>query len=55
MSLRDFARQLGLSKSELHRIEQGEQNVSLSTVELICRRLKCRIADLFTDPSRPEE
>ena len=49
LSLRDFSRKLGVSKSELHRIESGLQNVSISTIELLCARLKCGIADLFED------
>jgi transcriptional regulator with XRE-family HTH domain len=48
-SLRDFAPQMGLSKSELQRIEAGEQNPSLSTLELICRKLKCTIGELFDE------
>lgn len=46
-SIRDFASRAGLSKSELHRIESGEHNPSLSTVEMICTRLKCSIGELF--------
>jgi len=29
-------------------MEQGEQNVSLKTLEVLCKRLKCDIADLFS-------
>ena len=42
-----FARRLGVSKSSLNRMEQGEQNVSLRTLEALCKRLKCDIAELF--------
>ena len=42
-----FARKLGVSKSSLNRLELGEQNVSLKTIQTLCRRLKCDIADLF--------
>ena len=42
-----FARRLGISKSSLNRMEIGEQNVSLRTLERICQRLKIDIADLF--------
>ena len=44
---REFARKLGITKSTLHRIEMNEQNVGLDTLELICKRLKCGIPDLF--------
>ena len=43
----EFARKLGITKSTLHRIEMNEQNVGLDTLELICKRLKCGIPDLF--------
>ncbi len=42
-----YARKLGISKSSLNRMETGEQNVSLRTLEKICARLKCDIRDLF--------
>ena len=42
-----FARRLGISKSSLNRIEIGTQNVSLKTLDRLCTRLKCDIADLF--------
>lgn len=44
-----FARKLGLSSSSLHRMEMGEQNVTLTTLEHLLRRLKCTAADVFTD------
>ena len=42
-----FSRKLGISNSSLNRMEQGEQNVSLKTLEVLCKRLKCDISDLF--------
>ena len=42
-----YAKKLGISKSSLNRIEIGEQNVSLETLELLCKRLKCDVGDLF--------
>jgi transcriptional regulator with XRE-family HTH domain len=45
-----FARRLGISKSSLNRMEIGDQNVSLNTLERLCTRLKCDIADLFPKP-----
>ena len=44
---RDFARQLGMSKSSLHRIEMGEQNVGLDLLEQLCTRLHCTMGELF--------
>ncbi len=46
-----YARTLGISKSSLNRLELGDQNVSLRTIETLCRRLKCDIADLFPPES----
>jgi len=42
-----FCRKLGISKSSLNRMEEGEQNVSLRTLDTLCKRLKCDVADLF--------
>ena len=43
-----FAKRLGISKSSLNRIEIGQQNVSLATLETLCKRLKCDVEDLFS-------
>jgi len=45
----EFARRIGVSKSSLNRMEIGEQNVSLATLETLCARLKCKVGDLFKD------
>ena len=42
-----FAKRLGISKSSLNRMEIGDQNVSLRTLERICQRLRIDITDLF--------
>ena len=47
MSQVRFARKLGISKSSLNRIEMGEQNVTLDTLDILCERLKCEVAELF--------
>jgi DNA-binding Xre family transcriptional regulator len=44
-----FAKKLGISHTSLNRIEMGEQNVTLATLELLCKRLKCRLGDLFPE------
>lgn len=46
-SLRDYAREMGISRSTLHRLELGEQNVTLEILGLLCKKLKCDIGDLF--------
>jgi DNA-binding Xre family transcriptional regulator len=44
-----FSRKVGISDSTLHRLELGEQNVTLKTLEQICDRLRCKVSDLFGD------
>ena len=47
MTLPAFARKIGISSSSLHRMEMGEQNVTLTTLERLLKRLKCNAADVF--------
>ncbi len=47
MTLSAYARKLGISSSSLHRMEMGEQNVTLTTLERLLKRLKCNAADVF--------
>jgi DNA-binding Xre family transcriptional regulator len=47
MTLPAFARKLGISSSSLHRMEMGEQNVTLTTLERLLKRLKCSVVDVF--------
>ncbi len=49
MTQRRFARRLGISSASLNRLENRQQNVSLKTLTLLCKRLKCDIGDLFDD------
>lgn len=44
-----FAKKLGISKSSLNRMELGEQNVSLKTLDTLCRRLKRDVGELFAN------
>jgi transcriptional regulator with XRE-family HTH domain len=47
LTLRDFARKAGLSSSTLQRLEQGEQNVTLDTLERVLEKLKVSISEVF--------
>ncbi len=49
LTYQQFSRKMGISDSTLHRLELGEQNVTLKTLEQICERLKCSISELFGD------
>jgi DNA-binding Xre family transcriptional regulator len=42
-----FARKTGISSASLHRMEMGEQNVTLKTLEFILKRFKCKVSDIF--------
>jgi len=52
MTLPAFARKLGISSSSLHRMELGEQNVTLRTLEHLLKRLKCSLNDVFDTSER---
>jgi len=47
LTFQQFSRKTGISDSTLHRLELGEQNVTLQTLEQICDRLKCSISEIF--------
>ena len=46
---REFARVLGIEQPHLHRIEHGEENITLKTIQKISDRLKCGVGWLFDD------
>jgi len=47
LTFQQFSRKTGISDSTLHRLELGEQNITLNTLEQLTDRLKCSVADLF--------
>jgi DNA-binding Xre family transcriptional regulator len=47
LTLLQFSKKLGISDASLHRMEQGEQNVTLNTLERISERLKCRVGEML--------
>lgn len=42
-----FARKIGVDQASVNRIELGEQNVTIDTLQQICDRLKCSASDLL--------
>lgn len=44
-----FARRVGISDSTLHRLELGDQNITLKTIEQLMDRLKCSVSELFEE------
>ena len=49
LTYQQFSRKTGLSDSTLHRLELGDQNITLKTLEHICERLKCGVAAIFEE------
>jgi DNA-binding Xre family transcriptional regulator len=49
LTYQQFSRKIGISSSTLHRLEMGEQNVTLKTLEQLCSRFKCKLSDLFEE------
>jgi DNA-binding Xre family transcriptional regulator len=47
LTLAQFSRKLGISDSTLQRLEVGEQNITIDSLETIIDRLKCSISDIF--------
>jgi DNA-binding Xre family transcriptional regulator len=47
LTYQQFSRKLGISDSTLQRLEMGEQNVTLKTLEYISDRFHCKISELF--------
>lgn len=45
---RAFAATLGISQSTLNKIENNTGNVTLDTLNTMCKHLRCDIGDLFT-------
>ena len=47
MTLMQFSKKLGISDASLHRLEQGQQNVTLKTLEQLSARLKCGVGEML--------
>lgn len=46
-SQRQFATQLGIGRSTYNRLEMGEENVTINTLDTICIRLGVSMGELF--------
>lgn len=49
LTYQQFSRKMGISDSTLQRLEMGEQNVTLKTLEHLSDRLHCKISELFDE------
>lgn len=47
MTQREFSKRIGLTHGTVARLELGEQNVTIETLEKICRTLRCDIDELL--------
>ncbi len=47
MPQRDFARKIGVAQSTIMRIENLDQNVTIDTLESLCKGFHADVADLF--------
>lgn len=47
LTQKEFARKLGIDQASVNRIELGEQNITIDTLQIICTRLKCAAGDLL--------
>ncbi|NHK27162.1 helix-turn-helix transcriptional regulator [Parvularcula flava] len=47
LTQKEFSRKLGIDQASVNRIEIGEQNITIDTLQLICDRLKCNAGDLL--------
>lgn len=47
LTLMQFSKKLGISDASLHRIEQGDQNVTITTLERLSERLKCKVGEML--------
>jgi transcriptional regulator with XRE-family HTH domain len=43
-----FAKSLGITPSSLHRLENGQQSITLKKLQQILGRMKCGLQDVFT-------
>lgn len=51
---REFARKIGVAQSTIMRIENLDQNVTINTLETLCRVFHADIAELFPRVTTPK-
>lgn len=49
MTFVQFSRKTGVPASTLFRLENGQQSITLGKLELVLKRLKCTVRDVFPD------
>ena len=49
LSYAEFSKKVGLSHTTLHRVEHGEQRLTLDKLETVLEKLKIRLKDVFPE------
>lgn len=44
-----YSKEIGLSNSTLRRLEDGTQNLTLDSLQILCERLGCDVVELFRE------
>ena len=47
MTFAQFSKKVGLPPSTIHRLENGDQSITLGRLQTVLDRLKCTLADVF--------
>lgn len=47
LSQEDFAKSIGLERSYMSRVESGKKNITLETLDIICKGLGITITEFF--------
>ena len=47
LSQEDFAKSIGLERTYMSRVESGKKNITLETLDIICKGLGITITDFF--------
>ena len=49
MTFAQFSKKVGLPPSTIHRLENGDQSITLGRLDKVLGKLKCTLADVFGD------
>ena len=49
MTFAQFSKKVGLPPSTIHRLENGDQSITLGRLDKVLTKLKCTMTDVFGD------
>jgi transcriptional regulator with XRE-family HTH domain len=52
MSFTEFSRKTGLPPSTLHRLENGDQSITLGRLDSVMKKLKVSMAEIFRESDK---